>query len=234
MPSIVPSRTNQSSAFMQSNARRWRAIPRPAQKTRRQKCKCRASGGSPARAGPHRKLVDRLAVTSFAKGNQVGEKPVSPGDSGRKLAKKRKARVDVISLAVLRDEQAAVGLLLAGVAHRERRGVILLVPLAREIRAALLHPAGEISGGDFVRHVERGVVGQQESDGGVLVGHTQRRGLTLNGERVRAELLGAESVGAVVLCDDGAALLDPCEQRGEIRREVSALVERALSLIHIS
>src|SRR5664279_2477861 len=105
MPIIVPSRTIQSSAFMQSSSRTARAAPRPAQKRRRQKCKCRARCESPARAVTRRGLKDRLAVTSFAEGNQICEKPVGAGHASGKLPEEHEAGVNEIALAVLRDKQ---------------------------------------------------------------------------------------------------------------------------------
>src|ERR1022692_2213786 len=99
MPIIVPSRTIQSSAFMQTAARKSRAAPRPAQKTRTQKCKCRARCRNPARQEIHRRAGDRTAATSFAERNPIGKKPVSAGYTGGELAEKVQTGVNEIALA---------------------------------------------------------------------------------------------------------------------------------------
>src|SRR5882724_1757352 len=106
MPSIVPSRTNQSSAFMRSGGKRLRATSRPERKRRTQTSRPRANGGSPARPGIHRWRV-RAAMTSFAEGNQICKQPVSPRHAGGKFAEKHEAGVNEIAFAILRDEQSA-------------------------------------------------------------------------------------------------------------------------------
>src|SRR5450759_1645764 len=107
MPIIVPSRTIQSSAFMQTAARRSRAAPQPAQKRRIQKGKCRARCGNPARRESSRMVGDRTAVTSFAERNQIGKKPVCARYAVGQFAEKVQAGVNKITFAVLRDEQRA-------------------------------------------------------------------------------------------------------------------------------
>ena len=49
----------------------------------------------------------------------------------------------------------------------------MIVPLAGEIGSALLDPAGEIGGGDFVGRVQGRVIGGEECHHGVGIGDAE-------------------------------------------------------------
>src|SRR5438132_6689222 len=72
-------------------------------------------------------------------GQQVREQAISAGNPGRELPEKRQPGVDEGALAVPDPQQAPGERLLAGIVHGQR-GLILRIPLTREVEAPLLDP----------------------------------------------------------------------------------------------
>src|SRR5271165_1375655 len=105
----------------------------------------------------------RLSSGSMSHAQQVHVQANRARNSKRQLAEESIAGVDVIALAVLRQQQAAFLRLLARIIGRKQWRVFR-VPLVHEIKTALLHPAGEVVWRNLVRIVEDFAVGLQQRD----------------------------------------------------------------------
>src|SRR5260221_14576046 len=102
-----------------------------------------------------------IAAPSSSRRNKVDEQLVSTGYAGRELAEPGVARVDVDAFAHVHEQLAARLRILAGVV-RCHHGIVLRVPLLREVEAAFLDPAVEILRHDLVRDVEERVFRLQQ------------------------------------------------------------------------
>ena len=92
------------------------------------------------------------------------------------------------------------------VAGQDRRE--MFVPLIGKINPALLHPAVEIGLRDFVRRVQCRMIGGEESDRRLLIGHAVIRDLQIEWRHFRLQ-----PIGPIVLHDHVAAGFDKGEQR---------------------
>ena len=123
------------------------------------------------------------------------------------MPKEGVASVDEIALTRFRDEQAAIERFLAGIVAGKQGGPVR-VPFVREIEAALLHPAFEIVGRDFVRRVQQRMIRRENANLRTFVSDAVARNL----EGERADLFGFQIGGRVVLHDNHAAGFDVTEQ----------------------
>src|SRR5690606_31550284 len=117
-------------------------------------------------------LASSEAVTragSSSAVDQVREQPVGAGHAGGQLTEEREPRVDEAPLAVLRDDERAVERTFARIGEPQDRRVAL-VPLRREVDAALLDPAREVGRRDRVRPLQEAVRGSEERGRRGLVG----------------------------------------------------------------
>ena len=163
----------------------------------------------------------------FPSETRFRKKPIGTRHARGQLPEERDSRVNVIALAVSRDEQAALQRGLARIAHGEKGDVMLLVPTARKIRAALLNPAGKICGLNHVGAIEGRMVRHKGLHRRSFVRHAQGGHRTLNREWKGSELLGPQAGWAVVLSDHRATGLHVSQESGKIRSQIGALVEGA-------
>lgn len=77
---------------------------------------------------------------------------------------------------MFRHEETALERLFTGVVHREHGRVVRLIPTAREIGTALLHPADEIGGTEAIRARQRGVIGREGESTGAFSSVTRKAG----------------------------------------------------------
>src|SRR5688572_10841095 len=126
MNANVPTRTSQSSP-----------LTRPTSSARR-----RAPPAAPARPGPPGRACSSRPSWSRS-GEEVGEEAVCARDARGELAEEDQAGVDPAPLAVAGDERRAVERRLPRIGGAEER-LVALVPLRREVDAALLDPAFEV------------------------------------------------------------------------------------------
>src|SRR3974390_2729427 len=101
----------------------------------------------------------------------------------RQLPEESIAVVDVVALAVLRDEQAALLWVLAGVVTGQQRRVVV-VPFVHEVETALLHPAGEIADSDGIGIVKERALRIEYGDGRFLDRHPRTAKLRRVGREV--------------------------------------------------
>src|SRR5713226_6916942 len=221
MPTMVPSNTTQSATFTRRSERTSPAGPPRGQTTRTRTGTRRATCGTQAgRGARHRIAGQAAAVGSLAQGDEIREQPIRSGHSFRKLPKPRQAGVHEIPLSVPCHEQAASERCLAGIAGREDRREAL-VPLVREIQAALLDPPVKICFGDAIRPGQRRMIWRQKRHRRMCVRDSVSREAQVKGRQP----VCAEAVGAVVLCDDISACLDIREQRRYMASEIHPGVE---------
>src|SRR5689334_14276673 len=141
--SVVPQRTIQSRIVTRPTASMHKTgSPGPRARWRRRDTRSASDRGSAAdRRGRARRV---------AWGQEVDEQTIRARDAGGELAEEDQAGVHEAALAVTGDQRRAEERLLVRVARREER-LVARIPLAREVDAALLHPAVEVLGPDLVR-----------------------------------------------------------------------------------
>src|SRR5271165_3471925 len=144
----------------------------------------------------------------MAHAQQVHIKANGAGHTERQLAEKGISRINVVTLAELRHQQAALVRLLAGVVRRQQWSV-LRVPLVHEVEAAFLHPAVEIMQRNLVGIVQGRAVRIKNRDRSLFDGHAVPAELRW----VRSIVAGVEVAGrCVVLHQQRAAVLYVIQQ----------------------
>src|SRR5271165_6826263 len=144
----------------------------------------------------------------MAHAQQVHIKANSAGHTERQLAEKGISRIDVVTLAELRHQQASLVRLLTGIVRRQQWSV-LRFPLVHEVEATLLHPAIEIMQRNLVGIVQGRAVRIENSDRSLFDGHAIPTELC----RVRSIVAGVEVAGrCVVLHQQRAAVLHVIQQ----------------------
>src|ERR1700674_542908 len=107
--------------------------------------------------------LDGPGSAALRRAQEIDKETVRSGHAFGQLTEEGDAGVDVRAFAVVRVNEAAFELQLAGIVHREERSV-LRVELRPEIKAALLHPAFEVVLRDFVGAIEKRIVRLEEFD----------------------------------------------------------------------
>ena len=103
---------------------------------------------------PKTKIYQRLCRDSFilfefSDGYQIDKKSIGTRHRFWKLPEETQTCIDVMSFAIIGDQNAAIGWRLIGIVHSQQ-GFKSTVPAARKIQAALLNPSVEVFGAQLV------------------------------------------------------------------------------------
>src|SRR5208282_1445059 len=123
----------------------------------------------------------------MAHAQQVHVEANGAGHAEGQLAEECVSGVDVMALAVLRQQQTALLWLLIRIIRRQQR-LVLRVPLVHEVQPALLHPAIEIVRRELVGITKDRVLGIEDADRRLFHGYALAAELS----RIGSEMTGIE------------------------------------------